>query len=174
MHDLPAYGLFCAWCVHGKFPCPVCKEALRFIWLKKGGKYSSFDKHRQFLPPDHPFLLDIKNYTKGVIVTDRPPATMTGAEIRQQIDGFMANLEGGFVGYGEQHMWTHKSGLTRLSYYDDLLLRHNIDVMHIEKNVAEALWATIMDIPDKSKDNIKARVDLTALYDRPNQEMKAA
>ena len=23
MHDLPAYGLFCAWCVHGKFPCPV-------------------------------------------------------------------------------------------------------------------------------------------------------
>jgi hypothetical protein len=30
MHDLLAYGLFCAWCVHGKFPCPVCKEALRF------------------------------------------------------------------------------------------------------------------------------------------------
>jgi hypothetical protein len=41
------------------------------------------------------------------------------------------------VGYGEQHMWTHKSGLTRLPYYDDLLLPHNIDVMHTEKNVAE-------------------------------------
>jgi hypothetical protein len=172
MHDLPAYGLFCAWCVHGKFPCPVCKEALRFIWLKKGGKYSSFDKHRQFLPADHPFRLDIKNFTKGVVVTDRPPATMTGAEIRQQIDGLVANTEGGFVGYGEQHMWTHKSGLTRLPYYDDLLLPHNIDVMHTEKNVAEALWATIMDIPDKSKDNMKARVDLAALCDRPNLEMK--
>jgi hypothetical protein len=46
MHDLLVYGLFCAWCVHGKFPCLVCKEALRFIWLKKGDKYSSFDKHR--------------------------------------------------------------------------------------------------------------------------------
>jgi hypothetical protein len=46
MHDLSTYGLLCAWCVHGKFPCPVCKGALRFIWLKKGGKYSSFDKHR--------------------------------------------------------------------------------------------------------------------------------
>jgi hypothetical protein len=44
--------------------------------------------------------------------------------------------------------------------------------MHTEKNVADALWATIMDIPDKSKDNIKARVDLAALCDRPNQEMK--
>jgi hypothetical protein len=35
MHDLPAYGLFCTWCVHGKFSCPVCKEALRFISLKR-------------------------------------------------------------------------------------------------------------------------------------------
>ena len=26
-----------------------------FFWLTKGGKYSSFDKHRQFLPLDHPF-----------------------------------------------------------------------------------------------------------------------
>jgi hypothetical protein len=68
-------------------------------------------------------------------------------------------------------IWTHKSGLTRLPYYDDMLLPHNIDVMHIEKNVAEALWATIMDIPDKSKDNVMARVDLVALCDRPNQEM---
>jgi hypothetical protein len=51
--------------------------------LKKGGKYSSFDKHQQFLPPDHPFCLNIKNFTKGVVVTDRPPATMTGAKIHQ-------------------------------------------------------------------------------------------
>jgi hypothetical protein len=29
-----------------------------------------------------------------------------------------------------------------------------------------------MDIPDKSKDNLNARVDLAALCDRPNQEMK--
>jgi hypothetical protein len=96
------------------FSCPVCKEALRFIWLKKGGKYLSFDKHRQFLPPDHPFHLDIKNFTKGVVVIDCPPATMTGAEIRQQLDGLVASPEGGIVAYGEQHMWTHTSGLTPL------------------------------------------------------------
>jgi hypothetical protein len=76
------------------------------------------------------------------------------------------------VGYGEQHMWTHKSSLTRLPYYDDLFLPHNIDVMHTEKNVVEALWELIINIPDKSKDNIMARVDLTSLCDRPNQEMK--
>jgi hypothetical protein len=46
LHDFLAYGIFCGWCVHGKFSCPVRKTALRFIWLKKGGKYSSLDKHR--------------------------------------------------------------------------------------------------------------------------------
>jgi hypothetical protein len=30
-----------------------------------------------------------------------------------------------------------------------------------------------MDIPDKSKDNVKARVDLEVISDRPNQEMKS-
>jgi hypothetical protein len=83
MHDFPMYGLFSAWSFHGKFPCLVCKEVLRFILLKKGVKYSSFDKHRKFLPPNRAFRLDIKNFTKGVVVTDRPPAMMTSAEVRQ-------------------------------------------------------------------------------------------
>ena len=66
-------------------------------------------------------------------------------------------------------MWTHKSGLERLPYYDDLL-PHNIDVMHTEKNVAEALWGTLMDTK-KSKDNVKARVDQARLCDRPKLNM---
>jgi hypothetical protein len=62
---------------------------------------------------------------------------MTGAEVHAQIDALVANQEGGgFVGYGEEHMLTHKLGLTRLPYFDGLLLPHNIDVMHTEKNVA--------------------------------------
>ena len=140
MHDFLAYGIFSDWCVHGKFPCPLCKDRLRFIWLKKGGKYSSFDKHRQFLSPEHPFRQDTKNFTKGVVVTEPAPQMMTGAEVHAQIDALVENQEGdGFVGYSEEHMWTHKSGLTRLPYFDDLLMPHYIDVMHTEKNVAEAL-----------------------------------
>jgi hypothetical protein len=45
-------------------------------------------------------------------------------------------------------------------------------VLHTKKNVVEALWAIIMDIPDKSKDNVKVIVDLAALCERPNQELK--
>jgi hypothetical protein len=62
------------------------------------------------------------------------------------------------------------SGLsvTIFSYVID----QTIDMMHTEKNVVQALWATFMDIYDKSKDNVKARVDLAAFCDRPNQVMK--
>jgi hypothetical protein len=69
-------------------------------------------------------------------------------------------------------MWTHISGLTRLPYFKDLLLPHNIDVMHTEKNIVEALWGTLMDIKQKSKDNVKATLDMEAIYDRPKLVMK--
>jgi hypothetical protein len=99
LHDFLAYGLFSVWCVHGKFACPICKQGLRFIWLQKGCKYSAFDKHRQFLPPKHPFRQDIKNFTKGVVVTDPAPQMITGAEVHAQIDALVANPKGsGFVG----------------------------------------------------------------------------
>jgi hypothetical protein len=173
MHDFLAYGIFSGWCVHGKFPCPLCKANLRFIWLKNGGKYSSFDKHRQFLPLDNAFRRDTVGFTKGVEVTEPPPQMMTPAEVHAQIDALVENEQGdGFVGYSEEHMWTHKSGLTRLPYFDDLLMPHYIDVMHTEKNVAEALWATLMNT-EKSKDNPKARVDLAELCHRPHQEIRA-
>ncbi|XXG53947.1 hypothetical protein AAC387_Pa03g1955 [Persea americana] len=48
----------------------------------------------------------------------------------------------------------------RLSGSEDLPIRHNLDVMHVEKNVAENLIATIMNIKDKSKDDLKAHQDL--------------
>jgi hypothetical protein len=38
---------------------------------------------------------------KGVVVIDRPPIMITSVEYCQHIDGLVANLEGGFVGYGE-------------------------------------------------------------------------
>jgi hypothetical protein len=113
---------------------------MRFNWLKKGGKFSLFDQHHRFLPSNHPFRRDIKNFTKGVRVTDPAPQMMTGAEVRAQIEALkIDDNKGGFIGYGQDHMWTHISGLTRLPYFNDLLLPYNIDVMHTEKNVVEAL-----------------------------------
>jgi hypothetical protein len=62
IYNLPALGLFSGLCVHGKSPCPVCKEALKGIWLQYGGKYSFFDCHRQFLPLNHSFRTDTTSF----------------------------------------------------------------------------------------------------------------
>jgi predicted amino acid-binding ACT domain protein len=37
---------------------------------------------------------------------------------------------------------------------------HNIDIMHIDKNVFDNVFNTVMDVKGKTKDNIKARRDL--------------
>jgi hypothetical protein len=40
------------------------------------------------------------------------------------------------------------------------MVHHAIDVIHVEKNVCEALIGTMMDIPGKTKIHFKARMDL--------------
>ena len=52
------------------------------------------------------------------------------------------------------------------------LLPYNIDMMHSEKNVAEVLFGTIMDIAEKTMDNVKARVDQAILCDRLKLDMR--
>ena len=109
---------------------------------------------------------------KDVVVEGPAPQMMISAAVHAQLDALEVNNQGDcFLGYGEEHAWTHKSCLWNLPYFDDLLLPHNIDVMHTEKNIAEAIFGTIMDIPDKTKDNVKARVDQARLCNRPKLDM---
>ena len=41
-----------------------------------------------------------------------------------------------------------------------LLVRHILDLMHIEKNVCESIFGTLLDIKDKSKDGKNYHDDL--------------
>jgi hypothetical protein len=72
------------------------------------------------------------------------------------------------VGYGETQNWTHVAGLTQLPYYKNLKRRHNIDVMHTKKNIAESVFNTVLNIPENTKDNVKAQFDQEMLRDIKN------
>ena len=39
-------------------------------------------------------------------------------------------------------------------------MRHNLDMMHIEKNAADNIISTLLNLDCKTKDNLKARQDL--------------
>jgi hypothetical protein len=54
-------------------------------------------------------------------------------------------------------------GLWKLPYWPTLKLRHNLDVMHIEKNICEYLIGTVLNIPGMTKYTTKARLDLKDL-----------
>jgi hypothetical protein len=40
------------------------------------------------------------------------------------------------------------------------MMHHAIEVMHVKKNVCEALIGTLLDIPGKTKDTLKAWMDI--------------
>ena len=48
----------------------------------------------------------------------------------------------------------------QLPYWSKLKLRHNLDVMHVEKNICDNLLGTMFGIDGKNKDTIKSRLDL--------------
>ncbi|KAL7606864.1 hypothetical protein Lser_V15G17886 [Lactuca serriola] len=48
----------------------------------------------------------------------------------------------------------------QLRYWPNNLVPHCIDFMHVEKNVGESLTGTVLNVPRKSKDGYKARLDL--------------
>ena len=65
-----------------------------------------------------------------------PPA-FTGQQILDQLNALEPDPErrGYFKGYNSKHAWTHKPCFWDLPYFKDLLLPHNIDMMHTEKNI---------------------------------------
>jgi hypothetical protein len=76
-----------------------------------------------------------------------------------------------FPGFGLTHNWVKRSIFWELSYWKTNLLYHNLDVMHIEKNVFENIFNTVMDVKGKTKDNIKARLNIALLCNHKNMEL---
>jgi hypothetical protein len=141
--------------------------------LEHGRKVSFFDCHRRFLQSNHPFRSDRQSFMKGKTVRKGPPKRKLGAYITKMLDDLKDSENGEFEGYGEKHNWIHKSCLWELPYAKALILPHNIDLMHQERNVAESITSICLDVTSFTKDNMNARKDLVNLCDRPSLEARA-
>ena len=56
--------------------------------------------------------------------------------------------------------WKKKSIFFELPYWEHNLLRQNLDVMHIEKNICDNILFTLLNDSSRSKDHLNARKDL--------------
>ncbi|XP_060210859.1 uncharacterized protein LOC132637848 [Lycium barbarum] len=75
-------------------------------------------------------------FRKNKIERNYPPPRLSGVEIWERVENFPKVTEEPpykFDGYGLAHNWTKQSIFWELPYWKDNLLRHNLDVMHIEK-----------------------------------------
>jgi hypothetical protein len=129
------------------------------------------------LPPNHRYKKNRKDFFVVRVEKDVAPLRLSGEELHDVVSKYsdiVFGLQSGkqkFLGFGLTHNWAKRSIFWELPYWKTNLLRHNLDVMHIEKNVFEYIFNTVMDVKGKTKDNIKARLDLTLFCNCKNMEL---
>ena len=101
---------------------------------------------------NHPFRNDTRSFLKGKTVRKGPPKRKLGVDITKLLSELKPSENGGFEGYGEKHNWTHICCLWELPYAKALILPHNIDLMHQERNVAESIISMCLDFTGFTKD----------------------
>ena len=157
--DFPGYAMLSGWSTKGKFACPVCHYETSSSYLKHSRKMC-YMHHRKFLEPTHKWRLDKKRFN-GEIETGKCPEILTGTEIEELLRGFENQF-----GKKKKKQKKVKSPFKKKSIFFDLPywshnpLRHNLDAMHIEKNVCDNILGTLLNIGGKSKDHVNARLDL--------------
>ena len=176
INDFPAYGMLSGWSTHGALSCPVCQDQVRGSYLFHGRKMSWFDCHRCFLPRNHAFRRNKSAFTKNRTVHGQPPQRVPADVEYERVREFPTVTEQSdyvIPGFAENvHNWTKRSIFWDLPYWRHQLLRHNLDVMHIEKNFCENIVNTVMDVSGKTKDNVKARLDLAELCARDELHLR--
>ena len=96
---------------------------------------------------------------------------MSGGEVLRELDGLSVEFRKDDLIGGKKRkhrskkddtyfIWRKKSIFFDLPYWETNLLRHCLDVTHIEKNVCELLLAIILNIKEKTKDDLNSWFDL--------------
>ncbi|KAL5554309.1 hypothetical protein UlMin_041710 [Ulmus minor] len=88
---------------------------------------------------------------------------LTGVQILESVSDLHVEFGKGKGNLSVDGTWKKKSIFFDLPYLKDLYVRHNLDVMHIEKNVCESLIGTLLNMPGKTKDREKIRLDMAEM-----------
>lgn len=161
--DFPAYGDLSGWSTKGHYACPCChKETKRTSLINKGGYLG----HRRWLPHDHKWRNDVASFDNKR-EKKHAPTPLSGDNVLEHYSRFTHEKFGKLAGTKRKwdssnslYGWRKKSIFFNLPYWKSLKIRHNLDVMHIEKNVSDNILGTLMNIKGKTKDTLKARIDM--------------
>ncbi|XP_068317098.1 uncharacterized protein [Pyrus communis] len=177
--DFPAYGMLSGWSTHGYKACPHCMHDKESIYLPASRKIC-YMGHRRFLEDNHRFRRQTITFN-GRREHRTAPRQWTGLQCLEELSTLRFTFgkpnKDASVGQRRRRassstssnsQWKKKSIFYELPYWRHLLIRHNLDVMHIEKNICDSVVGTLLDI-EKSKDGLAARADLEFLNIRHSQ-----
>ena len=175
INDFLAYAMLSGWSTKGRFACPYCHKDTDYLWLKYGSKHC-YMGHRRFLPKEHRWRKNKVSFNNTAEMRDTP-VPLSGEQVLDQYQSFEQVTFGSTTCNKRKqrdednrwHNWRKKSVFFELPYWKHLLIRHNLDVMHIEKNVCESLLATLLGLAAKCKDSQKARLDMQEMGIRKDQ-----
>ncbi|KAK1414527.1 hypothetical protein QVD17_30273 [Tagetes erecta] len=174
INDFPAHSSLSGWSGQGYKACPTCNEDTPSMRVTNKVVYVG---HRRFLDANHPWRTNLD--FNGEPDTRSPPKIFSDADIQAQLDRLLPRLPGKHPGFGGvtrkreefELNWSKQSIFFELDYWSSLPLKHNLDVMHIERNVCDSLLGTLL-MNDKTKDTANARVDLQKLNIRKTLWLK--
>ncbi|XP_059654530.1 uncharacterized protein LOC132301279 isoform X1 [Cornus florida] len=168
--DFPAFANLSGWSTKGYLAYPVCLKETCSCRLKHSKKIC-YTGHRHFAEQYHRFRRNKASFD-GTEETRCAPPMLSGTEVLHELEGISFPAFGkGDDGKGnaaqvdemdENPMfnWRKKSIFFELPYWEHLLIRHNLDVMHIEKNICDNVLYTLMNEPGRGNDGLKSRLDL--------------
>lgn len=168
INDWPALGNLAGFCGKGYKGCIYCLDETDAVRLKNCQKVV-YMGHRRFLVLNHKLRRNRKNFN-GQDDQRRKPAHRTGPQVFSMVKDLKVVFGKGPGSKGVPKkgadglapMWKKKSLFWDLPYWEDLDIRHAVDVMHLTKNVCVTLLG-FLDVYGKSKDTLNARLDLEEL-----------
>jgi len=169
IHDYPALSTLSGRTTSGYFACLHCDQNPLSYAIRSKLCYIG---HCRFLPKGHRLRRD--NEFASIHDSSVKPASFTTQELLEELEKVRDVRVGEKRKRSGNHVpiWGRRNCLWDLPYWPSLKLRHNLDVMHIEKNVCESLLGTILDIKGKSKDTVNARLDLADLGIRKELQLQ--
>ncbi|XP_020271977.1 uncharacterized protein LOC109847145 [Asparagus officinalis] len=161
INDFPAYGNLSGYSVKGCCACPWCTNDTDHLRLRHCKK-SVYMGHRWWLDPSHPYRSMCEAFN-GEVEDRSPPPTLSGLDVLKEVENLKTQFGKKFLKSIPTRGFKKESIFFQLVYWKDLFVRHFIDLMHNEKNVAASVINTLLGDTLKSKDGLNARKDMVAM-----------
>jgi len=165
-----------SWSTHGALSYPVCQDQVCGSYLQHGQNMSWFDYRRCFLPRHHAFRRNKSSFTKNRTVhgnLHRGYSQMLNLNVymtslkwrTNQIIKFLGSLRTFTTGQSIVSFGTFHTGNTSYCVTTWLWCTY-------KKKFCENIINTVMNVSGKTKDNVKAWLDLAELCARDELHLR--